>query len=273
MKNLCRVFGNPISQSKSPLIHSLFAKQFDLDLRYDKCTDGLESFEDAVAAFFTKAGAIGANVTLPFKQRAYDYADELSPHALRSGAVNTLYKRKGIVYGDNTDGRGLVWDLKRHNIDINGLHVLLIGAGGAAQGCIPALFDAGIEKLDISNRTVEKAQQMIDQLKTNSDWNLSLFNETQKYDLIINATSLSLSRKVPEIKDEILSSAKVCYDMVYLDEPTAFMQYANRVGVEKTIDGIGMLVGQAAESFRVWFDLSPDLNTVVQALKTKGNHS
>lgn len=267
MSNLCRVFGNPISQSKSPQIHALFANQFDLDLLYDKCADGVEYFEDAVSSFFSKEKAVGANVTLPFKQRAYAFSDELSTHALRSGAVNTLHKRGNSIYGDNTDGRGLVWDLQRNNVDLNDANILLIGAGGAAKGCIPALFDAGISKLHISNRTEDKARSLVEQLATDNPWDLGLFDKAQTYDLVINATSLSLSGQKPAIDDDVLLAAQVCYDMVYLDQPTVFLKYADMLGVKSTIDGIGMLVGQAAESFKLWFGLTPDLDSVINALK------
>ena len=269
MSNLCRVFGNPISQSKSPQIHALFAKQFNLDLRYDKCADGIECFEDEVTSFFSREKAVGANVTLPFKQRAFEYSDELSAHALRSGAVNTLCKRGNLIYGDNTDGRGLVWDLKRNNVSLKGASVLLIGAGGAAKGCIPALFDAGVSRLHISNRTEDKARDLVEQLSTDNTWDLGLFDKTQTYDLVINATSLSLSSQKPLIDDGVLSAASVCYDMVYLDQPTVFLKHADALGVKTTIDGIGMLVGQAAESFKLWFNLTPDLESVVLALKTQ----
>ncbi len=268
MRRICRVFGNPIAQSKSPLIHSLFAKQFDLDLGYDKCADGITDIENAFTDFFKNEAAVGANITLPFKQRAFDFADTLSSHALRSGAVNTLFKKDGQLFGDNTDGRGLVWDFKRNGVTLKGAKVLLVGAGGAAKGCIPALFDAGISLLHISNRTTAKAKVIVDQLAANSDWNLSLFKDTETYDVIINATSLSLHGQIPSISTDILSAANVCYDMVYLDEPTAFLQHARKVGITTTIDGIGMLVGQAAESFKLWFDLSPDLTSVINTIKS-----
>ncbi|MGQ8367031.1 shikimate dehydrogenase [Glaciecola sp. 1036] len=262
------VFGNPIKQSKSPLIHQAFAKQFDFAFDYTKSCPEVADFEQQVKGFFSNPNSVGANVTLPFKERAFPMADKLNSQAQRAGAVNTLIAKDGTLIGDNTDGKGLVDDLIRHDVQLQGSRVLVIGAGGASKGALPALVDSGVASIEIYNRTQERAQELVNLVQQYAVQPIRLFEQASGYDLIINATSLSLTEQVPEISSDIFTQCSTCYDMVYLNEPTAFMTLAGSNQVEKCIDGLGMLVGQAAESFYLWFGKRPDVNPVLAQLRS-----
>lgn len=253
------VIGNPIAHSKSPEIHQVFAAQTGLQIRYSRqlCPDDVASFTAVVEAFF-HGGGVGANVTVPFKQVAYELCCErggLTDHATVAGAVNTLLLKDGQLFGDNTDGQGLVNHLQQLDWPLAGANVALIGAGGAARGVILPLLEAGISNLTIANRTVSKAEQLIDALlrshPTTSPTRLkalSIEALTGHFDLIINATSIGLSGdKLP------LSSALSCdyaYDMMY-GRSLPFLQHFTARGAA-TSEGFGMLVGQAALSFKAW---------------------
>lgn len=262
------VFGNPIKQSRSPFIHQSFAKATKQALNYQSQLAEHDGFCSAVTEFILQGGK-GANVTAPFKEQALAMSDELSERARLAGAVNTLSFKNGKIYGDNTDGEGLVQDLLRNQVQLKNSRILLLGAGGAAKGVILPLLAQSPKSIAIANRTISKAEAIIEQFNDNRLGAYS-FEQTsgKKYDVIINATSASLSGKVPTLSTSAITEDTVCYDMVYGKELTPFLVWAKAQGARKIIDGLGMLVGQAAESFRVWRGVKPEVETVIEQLKS-----
>lgn len=262
------VFGNPIAQSKSPLIHQMFAEQFNLTISYERVLGEESTFEDQLATFFADANAVGANITMPFKETAANWADEKSTGVTKANAANTLIRQPNGFRAETTDGKGLVSDLLRNNIPLSGKSVLLIGAGGAARGAIEDLLSEQPAHIFISNRSALNAQRLV---KIADDKKVSAVteNECQKLrvDIIINATSLSLNGKVPVVGDAIFSNHPAVYDMVYQDTDTCFIKKAKALGCTKAFDGLGMLVGQAAESFYLWFGLRPDVEPVLARMR------
>lgn len=265
------VFGNPIKQSRSPFIHQSFAKTTKQTLRYDTCFAELDGFTEAVNDFIAQGGK-GANVTVPFKEQALTLADELSERARLAGAVNTLIFKEDKIYGDNTDGEGLVQDLLRNKVQLKGSRILLLGAGGAAKGVILPLLAQNPKSITIANRTISKAEGLIKQFNNNK-LTACGFEQTaeQVFDVIINATSASLSGKLPAISASIISNNTVCYDMVYGKSVTPFLVWAQLQGANRIIDGLGMLVAQAAESFDIWRGVKPAVEPVLHALRTSLN--
>lgn len=262
-----RVFGNPIKQSRSPFIHQSFAKTTKQVLNYQTQFAELDDFTNAVAEFIAQGGK-GANVTAPFKQQALEMSDELSDRARLAQAVNTLSFENNKIYGDNTDGEGLVQDLLRNTVQLENSHILLLGAGGAAKGVILPLLAQNPESITIANRTVSKAEMLIQQF---NDKKLKACGfeqtENQIFDVIINATSASLSGKLPAISASAISNSTVCYDMVYGKAQTPFLIWASEQGASKVIDGLGMLVGQAAVSFEIWRGVKPAVEPVLHELR------
>ena len=266
------VIGNPVAHSKSPQIHGMFAQQFGIALEYARIQVDAGGFEQAVSHFIARGGA-GLNVTLPFKLEARQLCaragNELSERAERAGAVNTLRFEDGAVFGDNTDGAGLVRDLE-HNckLTIAGKRVLLLGAGGAARGVLSPLLQCAPATVTIANRTAHKAREIaktfdgdihacgLEQLHSNSD----------SYDVIINASAASLHGELPEIHPSCMRAA-FAYDMMYSKQPTVFMRWALNNGAARAADGLGMLVEQAAESFYLWHARRPDTAAVLRALR------
>ena len=263
------VFGNPIKQSRSPIIHQLFASQTQQELHYQSELVELGSFSKTIERCI-KSGVKGANVTVPFKEQAMALCDQLTERAQLAGAVNTLSFVNGKIMGDNTDGQGLVQDLLNNNIKLTNSRILLLGAGGAAKGVILPLLAQLPAVIVIANRTTAKAENLVKQFNKDK---LSSCNFTElsneKFDLIINATSASLSGNIPPIPKELLSNAH-CYDMVYGKELTPFLKWSKEHGAIKVIDGLGMLVGQAAESFRVWRNVLPEIMPVLNILRKEG---
>jgi shikimate dehydrogenase len=264
------VMGNPIAHSKSPLIHRLFAEQTGQKLCYEALLVERDSFAQAVAAFLIKGGK-GLNITVPFKQEAWEIADELSDRARRAGAVNTLLMRdKGALYGDNTDGVGLVRDLTRNlGIVLQGKQLLILGAGGATRGVLTPLLERQPSAVHIANRTVQRAFELADAFADLGILHASGLDDipVRHYDLIINATAAGLQNKVPDLPAGIISADSCCYDMMYATEPTAFVRYAVEHGSPCAYDGLGMLVEQAAESFRLWRGVTPDTAPVIARLR------
>ncbi|MFT4652943.1 MAG: shikimate dehydrogenase [Kangiellaceae bacterium] len=263
------VFGNPIEQSKSPIIHAMFAKQFDMRLDYQKRFAPVDGFALSADQFFANDDCIGANVTMPFKLDALKWVNTLSSQAKRAGAVNTIIKKSDGFIGDNTDGVGLVSDLRNHGVNVNKANILVIGAGGAAKGALPALVDAGINSVAIYNRSAKKAEELVTLTNTYANNKVRLYENKDNalFDIVINATSLSLTGDTPDLPDAIFANHPSVYDMVYLPKPTAFMQKANNLGCS-TIDGLGMLVNQAAHSFYLWFDCKPNCEPVYKYLRS-----
>ncbi|RTR36945.1 shikimate dehydrogenase [Shewanella canadensis] len=264
------VFGNPIAHSKSPLIHGFFAKDTAQDLEYEAILAPVDEFASSLGEFW-KRGGKGANVTVPFKEQAFNLCDELSEEAKLAGAVNTLtVQANGVIRGDNTDGLGLVADLKRHMGELNGLTVLLVGAGGASRGSVLPLLQSGISKLTIVNRTQVKAERLVEIFSGYGEvCALPMEHDNQSYDIIINSTSSSLTGEVPNLSTQVIATSTVCYDMMYGKEPTSFNVWAKEQGAKLTLDGLGMLVGQAAQSFAIWRKVKPSVEPVLAELRAQ----
>lgn len=261
------VFGNPIGHSKSPFIHAQFAAALGEQLQYDAILAPVDSFADSWHSFVA-AGGKGANVTVPFKEQAYQLADVLSQRAKQAGAVNTLYiDSEGKLCGDNTDGIGLVADLTRLGVMLKGINVLLLGAGGASRGAIGPLLDAGVKQLVLANRTVSKAQVIAANFGSRVSACGYADIPSQPYQLVINATSSGLTGERPLIAAQHLQQCELTYDMLYGATPTPFLHWAKEQGVVQQADGLGMLVAQAAEAFYIWRSKRPDIAPVLELLK------
>jgi shikimate dehydrogenase len=262
------VFGNPIAQSKSPDIHQMFANQFNMTISYARILGEPSTFTEQLSAFFEDPDAIGANITMPFKEDAANWATERSTGVAQANAANTIIRQAQGFRAETTDGRGLVSDLLRNDISLQGRQVLLIGAGGAARGAIEALLAAEPEHIYITNRSEVNAKRLV---SIADDKSVSAVSENDceqlSIDVIINATSLSLSGKVPAISDAIFDNKPAVYDMVYQDADTSFIKKAKSFGCTQVSDGLGMLVGQAAESFYLWFGVRPDVEPVLEYLR------
>ncbi|WP_339723982.1 shikimate dehydrogenase [uncultured Paraglaciecola sp.] len=270
--NKYTVFGNPIAQSKSPSIHQMFAEQAGLTIEYDRTLATKENFIASLTHFFLAGDAKGCNVTSPFKEQVAKWVDDLSAAAKIAGSVNTVIKKEdGTFLGDTTDGPGLVQDLGRLGVQIKNARILLLGAGGAARGVLQSILALEPEFLMIANRTEEKAQQLASLLPSENFIGIGfkqLDEVKPAFDLIINSTSASLTGELPAIPDSIMSSSACVYDMSYGDKPTVFLQHAKTLGVVDTFDGLGMLVGQAAESFYLWTGYRPNVVPVIDSLRS-----
>ena len=264
------VMGNPVAHSKSPRIHTLFAGQTNQQLQYDAILVEKDGFREAVADFLRQGGK-GLNITVPFKEEAWALAATRSDRAERAGAVNTLVlDESGRHFGDNTDGAGLVRDLlHNHRAVLKDKRLLLVGAGGAARGVIEPLLGERPNLLVIANRTAEKAVELARlfcELGHTEGCGLEDVNG-QAFDIIINATAASLSGKVPALPESVITADSWCYDMMYGDKPTAFMDWAQQLGAARCMDGLGMLVEQAAESFCLWRKVRPDTQPVIDTIR------
>ena len=266
------VVGNPIAHSLSPRIHAAFAALTGEDIRYDKLLAERDGFAEFAREFFASGGC-GLNVTVPFKLDACDFADHLTERARAAGAVNTLKKQgDGSLLGDNTDGAGLVADI-RDNLgwDIAGKRVLLLGAGGAARGALLPLLAEQPALLYIANRTAAKALKLATEFAGLGEPGANLGGGgydtlAGRFDLVINATAASLGGEVPPLPEGIFAPGARAYDMVYGAEPTPFMRWAQQCGAA-VADGLGMLVGQAAEAFYLWRGVRPEVAPVLQQLR------
>lgn len=263
------VFGNPIAHSKSPLIHRLFAAQTCQSLSYEPLLAPLEDFDGFARAFFVNGR--GANVTVPFKEQAFALADQLTARAQRAGAVNTLMQLDdGRLLGDNTDGAGLVRDLTVNaGLSLSGKRILLLGAGGAVRGVLEPLLAERPAALVVANRTVAKAEQLAREFADLGPIMASGFDWLDEpVDLIINGTSASLAGDVPPIAASLIQPGHtLCYDMMYAKQATAFNAWAAAQGAAQTLDGLGMLVEQAAEAFTLWRGVRPQSTPVLAHLR------
>jgi shikimate dehydrogenase len=269
-KDKYAVFGNPIKHSKSPLIHGLFAEQCAQQMQYRAVRVELDGFALAAQRFFDGGGA-GLNITVPFKQDAFRFAHRLSDRAMRAGAVNTLSRAEdGAIEGDNTDGIGLVRDMIANlGWAVQGLRVLVLGAGGAARGVLEPLLRERPRELLVVNRTPARASQLATEFSDIAPLEggaYDLIGERQ-FDLIINATSAGLSGEMPELPSSLLTERSCCYDMVYGAEPTPFMRWSARHAAWAVADGLGMLVEQAAQSFYIWRQVRPETRPVINQLR------
>lgn len=268
------VMGNPIAHSKSPAIHAAFAKQTRQSIRYRAIQVDPGGFEQAVGNFFASGGK-GLNITVPFKQEAWKLADNLSPRASLAGAVNTLKpEANNKLSGDNTDGIGLVRDLKNNlGVTLEGKKVLLLGAGGAARGVLSPLLDEQPALLVIANRTSSRARELAEHFQKQAKSAAVLqgigFDEfdTGSFDIVINATSASLNNDLPPIPASSVTGSEIVYDMMYGRQPTSFMRWAQQQGAAKCSDGLGMLVEQAAESFFIWRNVRPETRPVIENIR------
>lgn len=262
-----RVFGNPIKQSRSPFIHQKFAEQTQQLLNYQSEYVEIGQFSHAVKQFINIGGK-GANITSPFKEEAMALCDKLTERAALAGAVNTMSFINGEVWGDTTDGDGLVNDLLANQVKLTQQRILLLGAGGAAKGVVLPLLEQKPEKLVIANRTVGKAQAIAAQYPEHPISSCS-FEEVaeQAFDVIINATSAGLNGQELPISEQVIQPNVSCYDMTYGKELTPFLKIAKQRNAAKVIDGLGMLVGQAAVSFNIWRNITPDTQKVLSLLR------
>jgi len=263
--------GNPITHSLSPRIHSLFAEQSKQPISYEAIELSLDDFPAQIRAL-QQQGLKGVNVTVPFKQQAWEICQQTSPRAEQARAVNTLvFKDNGEIFGDNTDGAGLIRDLTHnHNTPITQRKILILGAGGAVRGVLAPLLALGPENITIANRTLEKAEKLALDFSPVGQINTCSYNGlgAEKFDLIINATAAGLSGQIPPIGKEALDNNSICYDMMYnLDGPTAFVAWAKKHGVRSAIEGLGMLVEQAAESFYLWRGVQVSTAQVISHLR------
>lgn len=263
------VLGNPIAHSKSPQIHQAFAAQFDLkDFAYERCLAPLDGFA-AVVADFVATGGNGANITVPFKEEAFRLSTELTPRAAAAGAVNTLrVNADGSVLGDNTDGAGLVSDLRRYGA-LAGKRVLLLGAGGAAAGVLLPLLAEQPSSLYIANRSPERAHALAQRFSGQTlAIQSSAFEAIDgEFDVVINATSASLAGQSLVLPAGIFASGSLAYDMMYGKGETPFLAEARLNGAAQCVDGLGMLVGQAAEAFYLWTGLRADVEPVLVSMR------
>lgn len=262
------LFGNPISHSKSPRIHALFAEQTGVVHYYGTVLAPYEEFEHRLRNFFAE-GANGANITAPFKERAFAESDELTERASLSGAVNVLKKlENGRILGDNTDGIGMLSDLQRLDMIESGDRVLLIGAGGAARGVILPLLLFGCNVV-VTNRTFERAQLLQRIFAAKGKIHALALDSLadERFDLIINATACSIKGEIPAVAASMLSIQTRVYDMFYQAGATPFIDWARHHGVLRSADGLGMLVAQAAHAFNLWHGVMPDIEPVLKQLK------
>ncbi|MBB3139491.1 shikimate dehydrogenase [Halomonas organivorans] len=261
------VFGHPVSHSKSPVIHAAFAEQTGEALEYTAIEAPRDGFAGAWRAF-VESGGRGANVTVPFKEDAYRLCDTLTPRAERAGAVNTLIlEADGRTRGDTTDGAGLVGDLERCGVTLAGARLLVLGAGGAVRGVLEPLLAAGPASLHIANRTAAKASALAADFRDLGEVSGGGFDAVEgPFDVVINGTSASLGGELPPLPDDLFAPGATAYDMMYGAEPTVFLRWASERGAE-TLDGLGMLVGQAAESFMLWRGVRPDVTAVLESLR------
>ncbi|PJG58712.1 shikimate dehydrogenase [Aeromonas cavernicola] len=262
------VFGHPVRHSKSPFIHTLFARQTQQTLEYGLAEPAIDGFAAALQHFFAQGGK-GCNVTVPFKEQAFTLVDQLSPRAKRAGAVNTIkLTDDGVLLGDNTDGAGLVADLTSHGVTLTGQRILLLGAGGAARGALAPLLAEQPTELVIANRTHSKAEQLAAEFHDLGTVSACSYEQlTGTFDLIINSTSASLQGELPPLAATLIHADIAIYDMMYGATDTAFIGWAKQHGARRTMDGLGMLVEQAAEAFTIWRGIRPGTKQVLRELK------
>ena len=263
------VFGHPIAHSKSPRIHSAFAAQTGQNMGYEAHLVPLDGLLQKINDF-AATGGLGANITLPFKEEAYRIATQLSPQAQRAGAVNTLRFQNGHILGDNTDGVGLVRDLSLNKgIKLAGQRVLLLGAGGAARGVLQPLLQTHPSCLHIANRSENKAAQLAREFSDLGSISGAGYDSLlgQSFDLVINATSASLSGDLPPLPAGLFAPSAAAYDMMYGAKETSFLKFAREEGAALLADGLGMLIEQAAEAFFIWRGIRPDTAPLFAALR------
>jgi shikimate dehydrogenase len=264
------VMGYPVSHSRSPVIHRLFALQTGQDIQYELLQVPPDNLEKAVRQF-QRTGGKGLNVTVPHKTEVVKLCDHLSERASTAGAANTLSFRNGEIHGDNTDGIGLLRDLVvNHGLTLEDANILILGAGGATRGIVGPLLEMQPSMVRIANRTIEKADSLVEHFSRFGPVSACRFNVvpvTGNYDLIINATSAAFKGEAPPYPEAAVSPETFCYDLSYGLTPTPFSEWAREHGATKSVMGWGMLVEQAAESFHIWRGVRPDTAPVLKQMK------
>lgn len=263
------VIGYPVSHSRSPVIHRLFALQTGQSLQYELLQVSVENLETAVRQF-QRTGGKGLNVTVPHKRAVAKMADHVSERARTAGAVNTLSFIEGAIHGDNTDGIGLLRDLVVNlGLNLDGANILILGAGGATNGIVGPLLEMEPKVVRIANRTLDRAQEIVGRFKHLGPVSACRFNAvpvTEPYDLVINATSAGVKGETPPYPTAAISEKTFCYDLSYGLTPTPFSVWAREHGAAKSVMGWGMLVEQAAESFHIWRHVMPDTAPVLKQM-------
>ena len=264
------VMGYPVSHSRSPVIHRLFALQTGENIQYELLQVTPDKLEAAVRQF-QRTGGKGLNITVPHKSEVVKLCDHLSERAATAGAVNTLTFREGEIHGENTDGIGLLRDLAlNHTFTIDNANILILGAGGATRGIVGPLLEMQPASLCIANRTLDKAEALVEHFGRIGRVSACRFNMvpvTEPYDLIINATSAGVKGETPPYPAAAVSPGTLCYDLSYGLSPTPFSVWAREQGAEVSVMGWGMLVEQAAESFFIWRGVRPDTAPVLRQMK------
>ena len=269
MTDLYAVFGNPINHSKSPVIHRQFAEQTGQDMHYTRQLVNDGEFEKAAQDFFAQGGK-GLNITVPFKLNAFEFAQKRTPRAERAGAVNTLaLLGNGTILGDNIDGIGMIHDMHNLGWEIEGKRILILGAGGAVRCILQPLIEEQPARVTITNRTLNKAEELAKNFLDLGDIQAKAFEQLQSdnFDIVINGTSASLHGELPPLPEKLLAANASCYDMMYGAEPTIFLQWAKNHGATQIADGLGMLIGQAAEAFYLWRQIRPEVVPVITSLR------
>lgn len=263
------VMGYPVSHSRSPVIHRLFAVQTGENLQYELLEVAPDKLATAIRQF-AKTGGKGLNITLPHKSEVTRLVDDMSERASNAGAVNTLVFRDGEIFGDNTDGVGLLRDLQENlELTLEGANILILGAGGATRGIIAPLLDVKPKSLLIANRTMSRAKSLAEHFSTQGPVTACRFEDVRKppvYDLVVNATSAGLKGEMPPYPEDAIGEDTVCYDLSYSMKATPFASWAAEHGAARSVMGWGMLVEQAAESFYLWRGVRPDTAQVLKQL-------
>lgn len=263
------VIGNPIAHSKSPHIHAIFAKENHQPINYVARLAAANAFCESVETFRASGGK-GLNVTVPFKLEAWSLADERNEAATRAEAANTLsFTEDGRILAANTDGIGMVRDLVDNNgITLTAKRILILGAGGAVQGVLQPVLAEHPHSVFIANRTASKARALANKFSDLGTINGGGFDDIdEQFDLIVNGTAASLEGIVPPIPDNCLAKNGSAYDMMYHSKDTAFVSWAKQHKATKALDGLGMLIEQAAESFRIWRGIKPNTETAFKTLR------
>lgn len=264
------VMGYPVSHSRSPVIHRLFALQTGQNMQYELLQVTPDKLDVAIRQF-QRTGGMGLNITVPHKAEVIKLCDELTERASTAGAANTLSFADGEIQGDNTDGIGLLRDLTTNlGVALGGANILILGAGGATRGIVGPLLDMQPASLRIANRTLDKAQALSDHFSRSGPVSACSFNMvpvTEAYDLIINATSAGVKGEIPPYPAAAISKSTLCYDLSYGLKPTPFSEWAREQGAERSVMGWGMLVEQAAESFNIWRGVRPQTAPVLKQMK------
>jgi len=263
------VIGNPVHHSISPMIHAQFSQEFGLEISYEKILSPMDRFQDTVKKFVDSDGQ-GFNITLPFKIQAHNLSKNLTPNAKAAGAVNAIKIEGNTLIGENTDGSGLVNDFSNNlKLSLEGKEILIIGAGGAAQGILKPILDCNPEKILLANRTKEKSLKLASKfLKYGKVCGFGLDQiKSKPVDIVINATSASIDGNIPNIPKGVVEGA-LCYDLMY-GRKTPFMKWSNENSAREVSDGLGMLVEQAALSFSFWLGKNPQTKPVIELIRAK----